>query len=216
LHYFKRGWLLGWPIVVSLGAALLSAMLVLGWERGFAGCLAIALWLTSYDFNPVSIGFPDFRSSELGRAIQRITARDEGSGGRKSLWLTYGGIKYPNGGTIAQVMGARALAGVYYHPQFDVWAPLDPKGAEQFKYNRFAVTRLALPQLSSDKAVFKLLAFSVLLVEVSPLHPALRQLGARYVLTFGAQPAFAAAKFTELYRSKTQDFTIWELPAAQP
>jgi hypothetical protein len=212
LDYFGQSKLPAWVGIVSLMAALASVLLVLGRVRPFAALLALALWVTSADFNPLSIGFPDWRTSELATAIQRAVPLQQGRGEQRDLWLTYGGVPFPNGGTLVQLMGRRALAGVYYYPQVELWKPLDPDGEHRLVYNRFAATRLHLPPLSSRDIDFRLSGANIHILGISPLHPALRELGARYVLTFGAQPGITAPRFKLLYQSKKQDFAIWELP----
>lgn len=213
LHYFEqRGsapW--RWIALVSGLAALLATLSVLGQVRAFASLLAAALVITSYDFNPLAIGFPDWRTSELGQAIARVAAEGETEDEPQPLWLAYGGPDYPNIGSLIQLSGQRSLSGVYCYPQVELWQPLDPQGKERFTYNRFAAVRLDMARGRRDVG-FRLQAFNVLRVAISPRNPVLYAMGARYVLTFGAQPAIAEPAYTLLYRSEQQDFAIWRLP----
>lgn len=202
-----------WVLAVSLGAAVLSSCMALGWTRWFAGLLTLGLLATSATWNPLSIGFPDFRRSELGAAIRDITKRD--GAGAPSLWLTYGGASYPNNGIIGQLMGARTLAGVYEYPQPDFWKPLDPRGKHRTKYNRYVNARLMPAPLGFRGVRFEMVTYLMIRVTVSALHPALRSMGARYVLTFGRQPTITSPPMSLLYTSSRGDFAIWELPPVE-
>lgn len=212
LHYFEHSqrpaW--SWIALVSGLAALLATFTVLGLARPFSALLGAALVVTSFDFNPLSIGFPDWRTSELGQAIANVAARDE-TRDERPLWLAYGGPDYPNIGSLVQLSGQRSLSGVYYYPQVELWQQLDPSGSERFKYNRFAAVRLDFGR-AREQVGFRLQSFNVLRVAISPKNPVLRQMGARYVLTFGDQPGLREPRYTLLHRSERQGFAIWRLP----
>lgn len=202
-------------LLVSAAAALAGALVLAGRSKPFVLALAASLVVTSADFNPLSFGFPDWRTSELGQAIRRVEAAHaaRAPGEPAPLWLTYGGPDYPNGGSLVQLMGARALNGVHYHPQLALWELLDPEHDARFKYNRFAAVRLDPPErLGSRHVDFHLQAFNVLRVRLSPLHPELEALNARYVLTWGDDAARAMSRLRLLHRSEEQGFAIWELP----
>ncbi len=203
-----------WFYVICLVAALLSALLVLGRARIFAALLVPAVVVTSADFNPLSAGFPDWRSSELSTAIQRVLAQDGTPSERRPLWLTYG--KRYFGGTVAHLMGARALGGISYYPQLGLWQTLDEDGSERWKYNRFAGTTFEpLPQ-GSSKVEFQVPSVNMLTVFVSPLNQKLWDMGVRHVLTFGNVEAITAPPFKLSYHSLEQNFAIWDLPPPSP
>ncbi|HWO08575.1 MAG TPA: hypothetical protein VNN80_03825 [Polyangiaceae bacterium] len=208
-----------WPTwlvpAVSAAAALLSLLLALGWSRPFAALLALGLVATSGSFNPLSVGFPDWRRSELRAAIRGVLEREPKAEGPPSLWLTYGGQSYPNNGILAQLMGARPLGGVYEYPQPEFWTPLDPKGRERSKYNRYLNARLMPTPLNFKGVRFRMATYLMMRVWVSPLNRALREMGARYVLTFGSQPTITSPPMTSLYTAADGSFAIWELPSEQ-
>ncbi|MET0412607.1 MAG: hypothetical protein ABW217_14990, partial [Polyangiaceae bacterium] len=180
--------------------------------RSFALILVLGILVTSGNFNPLALGFPDWRKSELGTAIRDVLANDPAvqDGETPPLWLPYGG-DYPSAGTLAVLMGARSLGGVYYYPQPELWAPLDPKGKERYRYNRFAITRLDYGQLRSSRIEFQTRGPSLLTVTASPLNPKLWRMGARYVLTFGDESALTRSKLELLHRGG--NFAIWRIPA---
>ncbi|HEY3237002.1 MAG TPA: hypothetical protein VGJ84_19945 [Polyangiaceae bacterium] len=199
-------------VAISLGAGVLCALLALGRAREFALLLAPSLGITSASFNPLSVGFPSPAKSQLHDAVESVLKRDPHPNGRPSLWLTYGGPAYPNPGIVASVMGARVLSGVYQYPELDLWRPLDPEDKERFKYNRYALVSLQPAPLRDRRIAFIQRNPLLLTVRVSPVHPSLRNLGARYVLTFGRSGIITDPPFKLLHRQSEGQFAIWELP----
>jgi hypothetical protein len=199
-------------VLVAAVAAVLSALAAIGRTRSFALILVLGILVTSGNFNPLALGFPDWRKSELGTAIHDVLANDavRNDGDAPPLWLTYGG-DYPSAGTLAVMMGARSLGGVYYYPQPELWAALDPKGKQRYRYNRFAITRLNYGQLKSGRIEFQTRGPSLLTVTASPLNPKLWRMGARYVLTFGNESGLARAELELLHRGR--NFAIYRIPA---
>jgi hypothetical protein len=211
-HYFVTAGRIPMEVgLISLGMALLSALMVLGLERIFGALLLPAVVVTSWTFNPLCRGFPKPRESELGRTIASIVSTDARPDGRPSLWLTFGGGHLPSIATVAQVMGARTLAGMYQYPQVDVWRTLDPEGRSERTYNRHASVQLHELAGSTSSLGFSLAFFTIFDVSISPLHPALRKLGAAFVLTYGEPLDIKSPRYTRLYADK-RGFSIWELP----
>ena len=199
-----------WVLWVALASGLCCALLAIGWARGFAMVLFPALLLTSGDFNPVSRGFPDWRQTELGQAIQRTLSKDRRPGGKPSLWLTYGG-SYPNAGVVATMMGARALGGVYEYPQVDVWEPYDSTGTHRSKYNRYAVVNLIQKPLGTSEITFRLPYYLTLHVSMAADNRRLWEQGARYVLALEPPVHLHAPSLKLLERGKETPFSIWEI-----
>ncbi len=197
-------------LAICVAAALSSALLALGRARLFAALLLPAVVLTSATFNPLCVGFPDWRSSQIGMAVQRVVKQDSLTSERAPAWLAYGQGYF--GPTVLHLMGARALGGTLYHPQLDLWRPLDESGTEIAKYNRFAsITFHPLP-LDSRSIEFHNPSSNLLRVDISPLHPALWAMGVRHVLTFGNPGMFQAPPFELVYRSNRRNFAIWDIP----
>jgi hypothetical protein len=197
-------------LFVAAAAAALSVLAALGRTRVFSLLLVLGLVVTSGNFNPLARGFPDWRESELGTAVRDVLANDPDADSESPpLWLTYGG-DYPTPGTLATLMGARSLAGVYYYPQPELWAPLDPKGKQRERYNRFAITRLLHGPLKSGKVEFQTRGPALLNVTASPLNPKLWRMGARYVLAFGNDDELGSSQLKLLYRAR--GFAIWRIP----
>jgi hypothetical protein len=204
--------------LIGLAGAALSSMLVLGWARPFAASLLAVLVATSATFNALSIGFPDWRTSELGVAVRQVVEKDRADhpgDARPGLWLTYGLPYYPTRGILAEILGARALSGVYFYPQLDFWEPLDPERANQSAYNRFASVHLEFARDLSGVG-FDRNSLRVFRVWVKPTEPALRPLNARYVLQFGERSKALTQGLTLLYAGQTPTFSIWEIPGENP
>jgi hypothetical protein len=200
-------------LAICVAAALASALLALGRARLFAALLLPALVVTSATFNPLSVGFPDWRTSELGLAVQRVVTQDSLKSERARMWLAYGQGYF--GPTVLHLMGARALGGTLYHPQLDLWRPLDESGAQISDYNRFASITIQPLPLESRSVEFHNPSSNLLRVDISPLHPALWTMGVRHVLTFGNPGVFQAPPFKLVYRSENRYFAIWDMPPPQ-
>jgi hypothetical protein len=129
---------------------------------------------------------------------------------RPPLWLTYGQGYLAT--TVLHLVGARALGGTLYHPQLDLWRPLDESGRQVTKYNRFASTTFQPLPLESRSIEFHNPSTNLLKFEISPLHPTLWDMGVRHVLTFGNPGVFQAPPFKLVYRAESRNFAIWDIP----
>jgi hypothetical protein len=149
----------------------------------------------------------------MHRAIAKVLEDDPRPDDKPSLWLTYGGALYPSTGMVAQMLGARSIAGVHQHPQLDMWRKLDPTERHFDKYNRYAlVLQFAAPP-SDPTVFFNLPHMFVLHLKTSPLNPIWQNLNARYVLSTG-DANLAQSNLTPLYMAKKGGFGIWQLPEA--
>jgi len=205
--------------LIGLAGAALASLLVLGWARLFAALLLAGVVATSATFNPLSRGFPDWRTSELGKAVREVVDKDRAdhpADARAALWLAYGLPRYPTKGIVAEILGARSIGGVYFYPQLDFWEPLDPNHENQSVYNRFATVHL-MPVAPDYKDVqFQLNSHLLFSLWVAPTDPVLRSMGARYVLQFGEPVEGLHPSLSLLYKGQTLDFSIWKLPEQTP
>ncbi|MBI4706170.1 MAG: hypothetical protein HY744_34170 [Deltaproteobacteria bacterium] len=214
----------GYPSLAVIPAAaaavgVLSWTLVAGRRRLFFLLCGAAVVATGAWFNPLSIGARPVLGSELVREIARLSRQ---AGGRP-LWLSY---EPPQllalGGALIAVAGGRSVGGVHQYPHLELWRRLDPERRHEAAYNRYAHVEL-VPCATDSCLDFDApgdrywvegrLAPNVVRVHVSPTHPALRALGARFVLAVGAlqqDAAFAALRLR--YRSVAGGFTIFEIP----
>jgi len=205
----------GWfPVSMQLVTgfiALQVLLLLLSKRRIFAVVLAIELVVTAGNFNPLSIGFPRIEASPLYKAVRQVVD-EERAQGLHSLWLASGGPPEPLIGTLLATMGARALTGVHFHPQLALWRALDPSGAFEPIYNRYA--EIAYYQLPLDDARidFKNGNDGSFNLRASPTNPLLRRLGVRYALTYAKDGSLTQPPFTRLYSGRDKPFHIWQLP----
>lgn len=196
---------------VSFIAASICACMALGLARVSAGLTLTAVAITSIPFNPLSRGFTPLEQTEMHRAIAKVLEDDPRPEGKPSLWLTYGGSIYPSTGMVAQMLGARSIAGVHQYPQLDMWRKLDPTGRHFEKYNRYAlVLQFAAPP-SDTTVFFNLPHMFVLHLKTSPLNPIWRNLHARYVFSTG-DGNLAQSGLTPLHIAADGKFGIWKLP----
>jgi hypothetical protein len=205
--------------LIGLAGAALSSMLVLGWARPFAASLLAGLVATSATFNPLSVGFPDWRNSELGVAVRQLVEKDRADHPgdvRPALWLAYGMPFYPTKGIVAEILGARSLGGVYFYPQLDFWEPLDPNQENLSTYNRFTTVHLMAVPPDFNGVQFNLTGYLVFRLSVAPTNPDLRRMGTRYVLQFGEPTEGLSPELTLLYKGQSLDFSIWKLPEGSP
>ncbi|HJX53705.1 MAG TPA: hypothetical protein VJ801_13140 [Polyangia bacterium] len=197
--------------LVTLLIALQALLLLLGKRRIFASLLAFELIVTAGNFNPLSVGFPRVDASPLYKAVRRVVDDDRAIG-LNSLWLASGGPAEPLIGTILSTMGGRALTGVHFHPQLSLWRSLDPSGAFEPIYNRYAeIAYFQLP-LADDHIKFKNPNDGSFNLYASPTNPLLRQLGVRYALTYAKDGSLTQPTFTRLYSGTDKPFRIWRLP----
>jgi hypothetical protein len=196
--------------LVTALIALQTLLLLLGKRRIFAGLLAMELLVTAGNFNPLSVGFPRVGASPLYKAVQQVV-RDDRAQGLRSLWLASGGPPEPLLGTVLTAMGARALTGVQFHPQLSLWRALDPSGAFEPIYNRYA--EIAYYQLPLDDAriEFKTANDGSFNLRASPTNPLLKRLGVRYALTYAKDGSLTQPPFTRLYVGRDKPFRIWRL-----
>ena len=202
------------PVAMQLVTALIalqSLLLVLGRRRIFAGLLSVELLATAGNFNPLSVGFPRVEASPLYKAVQEVVGDDRAMG-LHSLWLASGGSFEPSIGMVLIAMGGHSLTGVHFHPQLSLWRALDPSGAFEPVYNRYAeIAYIQLP-LDDDHIKFKNSNDGSFSLHASPTHPLLRRLGVRYALTYAKDGSLTQPPFVRLYSGTDKPFRIWRLP----
>jgi hypothetical protein len=204
--------LIPWQIWVgSAGAGVAALLLVLGRVRLFAGFIALALLVTSGDFNPLSVSFASIEQSEMRQAIKKLVDTDKAEG-KHSLWIASGGPKEPIIGTVLAAMGGRSLTGVFFHPQHDLWTTLDPQRKWEATYNRYSETNYIQVPNNHRSVKFTLPSPANFNLHVAPGNPILRQAGVRYALTHGKDQFVTEPPFTLLFEASDKSFRIWELP----
>jgi len=195
---------LGLAILVSLVAALVSYLMMVGEVRAFCGVLGVAVIATTGVFNPLATGLDQIYDSELA---QQITRLDKGSGDRP-LWLCYGPGETS---CLVTLLGGRTISGFQWPPQLGVWRDLDPAGNFEEQYNRDAWVYLRY-QDSQEPVMFANTNRYALEVRVSPDNPVLRARGARFILATGyAQWQIDNSRYPVVYKSPRDTFSIFAI-----
>jgi hypothetical protein len=193
-------------LAASLVAGFLSYCLLRGRSAVFCGVLGAVLVATTALFNPLATTINHIYDSELARQIVRFNESSDDS----PIWICYGPVPQA---VLVTVLGGRTISGVLWPPQLSLWRKLDPaEGAFEDRYNRYAEVTLSY-QSDPRLAFFKNPTEGTLVVRVAPDHPALKAMGARYILAVGAvQNEIEADNFPLLYRSSNGSFSIYAIP----
>ncbi len=160
--------------------AFVSALLVLSRHRACLAFLAAAAVASTAWFNPLVRGGSDYlRDNALS---SQILALDRAAGGR-SVWVVYDDRWLSN---LFRAIGVRAVGGVHYYPQRELWSRLDPKGESEPAWNRYAHVVFSAGPVR-DSARISAPFFDTVRVELCPESAAFRSLGASHVLAVGEQ-----------------------------
>lgn len=201
------GFFLGSTIVgVAFVAGILSWLLLMGRSAAFCVAMGAILVATTAFFNPLSTNLDHIYQSELAQQIVKLNKESPD----RPLWICYGGV-HP--GVLVTVLGGRSLSGVHWPPQLALWRSIDPSGGGyEHVYNRYAQVQLGY-RPDSGWVTFNNSQDDAMEVKISPTHPVLLEMGARYVLAMGeAQAAVNESNLSVVYRSQTGSFTIYEIP----
>jgi hypothetical protein len=194
-------------LAVSILAGSLSYCLLAGRSRVFCAVLGAILTATTAWFNPLSTNLDHIYKSELAEQIVKLEKQSDD----RPLWIPYGGV-HP--GVLITTLGGRSIAGVQWPPQLSLWRSIDPShGSYERVYNRYAQIHLSYKP-DNNWVFFNAFQDDAIDVRISPTHPALRALGARYALALGdAQFEVEASKLPLVYRSSIGSFSIFEIPS---
>jgi hypothetical protein len=140
----------------------------------FASVFAAALLLNNFLVNPISEGLPILLRSSAVQHIKAIRKADP-----EAAWAAF---DRAGSAHVAIAAGARVLNGVKTVPDLDLFGRLDPSGASRDVYNRYAFIAFALPRGNSTAPEFKVASGDFYWAFLSPLEPALRQAGLKYVI----------------------------------
>lgn len=192
-------------LLTAITGGLASYCLLSGRVKVFAAFICVLVVATTILFNPLSTNLDHIYKSELAAEITRLN----GQSNRPPLWVCYGGV-HP--GVLVTILGGRSVSGVHWPPQLSMWHVLDPDRIYEYFYNRYAEVSLDYtPDVS--RVSFRAPQDGELRVIISPDYPALKTLGARYLLVVGeAQDVVPAEKFHTVSRSAYGNFSIFEFP----
>jgi hypothetical protein len=192
-------------LVAALIAGFLSYCLLAGKSRVFCATLGVILIATTALFNPLATNLDHIYKSELAEQIVKLDSQSTD----RPMWIPYGGV-HP--GVLIATLGGRSIAGVHWPPQLSMWRSIDPShGSYEPVYNRYAQVHLSYK--SDDSWVFfRNFQDDAIDVRISPTHPALKELGARYVLALGdTQAEVESSRLPLIYKSPSGSFSIFEI-----
>ncbi len=191
-----------WGIgLLALGASVASqtggktAFLVLPVGVGFAACgffvlrrrvsavivlAAVTIALTSW-FNPVVRGGADYLESN---AFSRKVLEIDRATGTRSRWIVF---EQPSLANLFRAIGVRAVNGVHFYPQRELWARLGLLERSPDVWNRYAHVAFELAS-RPDEARLQLKNLDAVVVRIHPDHPAFARLEVDYLVWVGADP----------------------------
>jgi hypothetical protein len=216
------------PVSATMLAALVCGLaafcLLAGKPRIFCCLVGAAVLATAAFFNPLSTNLDFLYNSELALKITELNRTSDAPSLPKSgvpapaglsaqeqrpLWLCYG-LAYPE--VQVQILGGRALPGIQWPPQRELWRCLDPSGAYEHVYNRYAHVQLAA-DWGGQEVTFTSPKDDTMVVNVSPTNPVFASMGARYVLAmYKYQENMDRLGLPVIYKSHTGSFTIYGIP----
>lgn len=108
--------------------------------------LSVLLILIGFFVNPINSGIGALTKKPVAREIQSIVAQDP-----DSKWIGYGGII---AGPYAVANGAPCITSTNYVPNMALWTRLDPTGAYNEVYNRYAHVTLTFTDEETSFSLF--------------------------------------------------------------
>ncbi|HUK90097.1 MAG TPA: hypothetical protein VLZ81_06830 [Blastocatellia bacterium] len=193
-------------VITSLAGGGVSYLLLKGRIRPFCTIVIAGLVPILWTFNPLSTNLDYIYKSEMAQKIQEFDRQSS----VPPLWICYDEAANYEGMLVA-ILGARTVSGIQWPPDLAFWHALDPTREHEALYNRYAHVRLHYTD--AELPSFALTGPIVLDVGIRPDNPALKEMGAKYILAQGeAASRVNPARFPLLYRSPTENFSIFEIP----
>ena len=196
-------------LAASVLAGFISYCLLAGRTALFCGSLGSVLVVTTALFNPLATNLDHIYKSELAREIVWLNNHTPD----RPLWIPYGGTQP---GVLITALGGRSIAGVQWPPQLSLWRSIDPSGGGYENiYNRYAQIQLSY-RPDAGWVTFTSPQDDAMSVQIAPTHPALKALGARYVLAIGdTQAEVESSGLPVVYKSTDGRFSIFEIQRTQ-
>jgi hypothetical protein len=170
--YFSDPW--HWIQPLASGAGIL---LLLFWERLRYRWLPVILGLllisSNAPINPVTRGLSPLLDSVAFNAIDRIRASDP-----EGRWIVYHTRYFAQ---LVKATGAAVFNGTKIVPDLASFHQLDPSGANEFVYNRYANITCEIPKLSHEVSA-SLVYPDFYILFLPPNLPVLANAGYRYIL----------------------------------
>jgi hypothetical protein len=197
--YFSDPWY--WILPLAIGAFIL---LLFFWDRLRFRWLPIVLGLllifSNAPINPVMRGLSPLLDSAAFNAIDRIHDADP-----DGKWIVYHTRYFTQ---LVKATGAAVFNGTKIVPDLAFMRQLDPRGANEFVYNRYANIGCEVPRLSHEASA-SLVYPDYYIWFLPPDLPALSESGYRYILIPKEWPEAAAYGFALIEKVSPGDLWIY-------
>jgi hypothetical protein len=197
--YFSDPW--HWILPLAIGAFIL---LLFFWDRLRFRWLPIVLSLllifSNAPINPVMRGLSPLLDSAAFNAIDRIHNADP-----DGKWIVYHTRYFTQ---LVKATGAAVFNGTKIVPDLPFMRQLDPRGANEFVYNRYANIGCEVPRLSHEASA-SLVYPDYYIWFLPPDLPALSESGYRYILIPKEWPEAAAYGFALIEKVSPGDLWIY-------
>lgn len=122
--------------IITIVFALLFSRAKEKWRNAAMIVMSVAVIVTGYSVNPLMYGTEAVTSRPVAKEISRIAAEDS-----EGKWMAL------SSGVVGNYMvacGAPTINSVNYVPNMEMWKKLDPAGADDEVYNRYAHINIEL------------------------------------------------------------------------
>jgi len=163
---------------VVLGALFTSfaAFLILWKSKHAITVITLYTIYLSIWFNPlVQGGTSLIKENNLSKEILELNRQN----GENTTWISYDSLELAN---LFRRIGVKALNGVHFFPQFEMWGKLDPEMKFKSVYNRYAHVIFKAGE-NPDEIKFANPRHDVVVVTIHPDHPLFPKLQADFIIT---------------------------------
>lgn len=122
--------------VIIIGLAVLMYLMLKSYQKLFISGMALLIVVSSFTINPLARGVGALFDHPLEKKIHEIAKED-----KESYWLA---INDRILASVGVANGARVLNMVNFYPDFEKWSIIDPDGANEKIYNRYAHMNVSL------------------------------------------------------------------------
>jgi hypothetical protein len=166
-------------VIVFISAALIGLFFFERLRPWFLAIFTSAIALNSIAINPVMRGLSPLTGSQAFIKIDDVRKRDP-----SARWICYKDVRSAQ---LVKATGATVLNGAQILPDLNFMHQIDPSGALEGIYNRFAYINVALPN-EPGEVDFVLDSFNFYEFTLPPEHPALVSGNYRYLMFPRAWP----------------------------
>lgn len=170
------------PIVIALLLLAVAVPIALRLRVAVAALAALSV-ASTISFNPLVRGGSEYLTANP--LSQRILELDRAGGG-KTRWAVFGHVLLPD---LFRAIGVRAINGLHYYPQQELWSRLGVLGlgaGYENVYNRYAHVTFELTDPGHGAGI-NLASTDWVVVKIHPDHAAFARLDLDYVLYVGPE-----------------------------